>query len=83
MGHMLKSRLLASPFANEKPERQLGSKAMPMDQVAIPRSPVYRTHLPNHQRAASPDIHRSVTGLHSDDAPRVPLHAGDSGLSFT
>ena len=55
MGHMLKSRLLASSFANEKQEWQLVSKAMTIDHTTIPRTPTQKIQVSNN--------HKSFTAL--------------------
>lgn len=49
MGHMLKSRLLASSFANEKQEWQLNGEDMTIDHIAIPTAPMQNTQLWNNQ----------------------------------
>lgn len=46
MGHMLKSRLPASSFANEKQEWQLNGEDMTIDHIAIPRAP---TRIPSYE----------------------------------
>lgn len=49
MGHMLKSRLPTSSFANEKQEWQLNGEDMTIDHIAIPRAPTKNTQLWNNQ----------------------------------
>lgn len=53
MGHMLKSRLLVSSFANEKQEWQLDSKDMTIDHIAIPRTPTQKTEVSNNHKSFS------------------------------
>lgn len=52
MGHMLKSRLLASSFANEKREWQL-HKDMTIDHTAIPRTPKQKSQVSNNHKSFS------------------------------
>lgn len=51
MGHMLKSRLPTSSFANEKQEWQLNGEDMTIDHIAIPKAPMKNTQLWNNQTA--------------------------------
>lgn len=67
MGHMLKSRLPTSSFANEKQEWQLNGEDMTIDHIAIPRAPMQNTQLWHKQTV--PQLQISSTSQQGSKNP--------------